>query len=182
MPHDNLAREDCWRFNAERRYGYRLTSRPAPACWPATLDSVTGDAGSSRQLSDPSSTRQRTGPGPPGVSAEVSPTSHFHTSLLQKACSAEFCPRRRGEGWSAGGMQRSQDGSGRHRRGAGVAWIHEAFLPVMRASARDEMWRISLTSRSSSRLFSIHSLQRTSSSAVRFKLTVFPRTLRVQWW
>ena len=55
-------------------------------------------------------------------------------------------------------MQRSQDGSGRHRRGAGVARIHEVFLPVMRASTRDEMWRISLTSRSSSRLFSIHSL------------------------
>ena len=56
------------------------------------------------------------------------------------------------------GMQRSQDGSGRHRRGSGVGRIHEVLLPVMRASTRDEMWRISFTSRSSSRLFSIHSL------------------------
>ncbi len=76
----------------------------------------------------------------------------------EKRVRPSFCRRRRGEGWSAGGMQRSQDGSGRHCRGAGVARIHGAFLPVMRASTRDEMWRISFTSRSSSRLLSIHSL------------------------
>ena len=78
--------------------------------------------------------------------------------LAKSVVRPSFCLRRRGEGWSAGGMQRSQDGSGRHRRGSGVGRIHEVLLPVMRASTRDEMWRISFTSRSSSRLFSIHSL------------------------
>ena len=78
--------------------------------------------------------------------------------LAKSVVRPSFCLRRRGEGWSADGMQRSQDGSGRHRRGSGVGRIHEVLLPVMRASTRDEMWRISFTSRSSSRLFSIHSL------------------------
>ena len=83
-------------------------------------------------------------------------------SLLRKACSAELCLRRRGERGSADGAQRSQDGSDRHRcRGAGDAGVHGACLPVMRASTREEMRRISFTSRSSSRLF-------------------FPRALRVQ--
>ena len=66
------------------------------------------------------------------------------------------CRRRRGEGRSAGGMQRSQDGSDRARE-AGDTGVHGACLPVMRASAREERWRISFTSRSSLRLFSIHS-------------------------
>ena len=79
-------------------------------------------------------------------------------SLLRKACSAEFRLRRRGERGSADGTQRSQDGSDRHRRrGAGDAGVHGACVPVMRASTREEMRRISFTSRSSSRLFSIHS-------------------------
>ena len=66
------------------------------------------------------------------------------------------CRRRRGEGRSAGGMQRSQDGSDRARE-AGDTGVHGACLPVMRASAREERWRMSFTSRSSLRLFSIHS-------------------------
>ena len=66
------------------------------------------------------------------------------------------CRRRRGEGRSAGGMQHSQDGSDRARE-AGDTEVHGACLPVMRASAREERWRISFTSRSSLRLFSIHS-------------------------
>ena len=49
-------------------------------------------------------------------------------------------------------------GSDRHRRlGARDVGVHGASLPVMRASTREEMCRISFTSRSSSRLFSIHS-------------------------
>ena len=82
----------------------------------------------------------------------------YREPLAKSVVRPSFCLRRRGEGWSADGMQRSQDGSGRHRRGSGVGRIHEVLLPVMRASTRDEMWRISFTSRSSSRLFSIHSL------------------------
>ncbi len=66
------------------------------------------------------------------------------------------CRRRRGEGRSAGRMQRSQDGSDRARE-AGDTGVHGVCLPVMRASAREERWRISFTSRSSLRLFSIHS-------------------------
>ena len=66
------------------------------------------------------------------------------------------CRRRRGERRSAGRMQRSQDGSDRARE-AGDTGVHGACLPVMRASAREERWRISFTSRSSLRLFSIHS-------------------------
>ena len=80
------------------------------------------------------------------------------SSLLRKACSAEFLLRPRGERGSADGTQRSQDDSDRHcGRGAGAAGVHGACLPVMRASTREEMRRISSTSRSSSRLFSIHS-------------------------
>ena len=91
------------------------------------------------------------------------------------------CPRRQGGGRSAGGMQRPLDGSDRHRaREAGDTGVHGACLPVVRASAREEMRRISLTIRSSSRLFAIHSRYRTSSSSVSFKPTVFPRALRVQ--
>ena len=91
------------------------------------------------------------------------------------------------EGRSAVGTQRLEDGGkpfvmpalppGSWRREG-----HGASLPVMRASAREEMRRISLTIRSSSRLFAIHSRYRTSSSSVSFKPTVFPRALRVQWW
>ena len=41
-------------------------------------------------------------------------------------------PKAAVEGWSTGGTQRWQDGSGRHgRRGAGVAGVHGAFLPVV---------------------------------------------------
>ena len=101
----------------------------------------------------------------------------------EKRVRPSFCLKRRGERGSADGTQRSQDGSDRHRRrGAGDAGIHGACLPVMRASTREEMRRISFTSRSSSRLFSIHSRYRPSSSSVSFKPTVFPRALRVQWW
>ena len=91
------------------------------------------------------------------------------------------------EGRSAAGTPRLEDGGkpfvmpalppGSWRREG-----HGASLPVMRASAREEMRRISLTIRSSSRLFAIHSRYRTSSSSVSFKPTVFPRALRVQWW
>ena len=102
-------------------------------------------------------------------------------SFLRKACSAEFLPEAAGRTRSADGTQRLQDGSDRHRRrGAGDAGVHGACLPVMRASTREEMRRISFTSRSSSRLFSIHSRYRPSSSSVSFKPTVFPRALRVQ--
>ena len=114
---------------------------------------------------------------------------HRTTELDDQGASCEkrvrpsFCLRRRGERGSADGTQRSQDGSDRHRRrGAGDAGVHGACLPVMRASTREEMRRISFTSRSSSRLFSIHSRYRPSSSSVSFKPTVFPRALRVQWW
>ena len=83
----------------------------------------------------------------------------FYLSLLQNPSSAGFLhPKAAVEGRSTSRRQRSQGGRGRRRRGAGVARIHGAFLPVMRASTRDETWRISFTSRSSSRLFSIHSL------------------------
>ena len=76
----------------------------------------------------------------------------------EKRVRPSFCLRRRGERGSADGKQRSQDGSDRHRRrGAGDAGVHGACLPVMRASTREEMRRISFTSRSSSRLFLIHS-------------------------
>ena len=101
----------------------------------------------------------------------------------EKRVRPSFCLRRRGERGSADGTQRSQDGSDRHRRrGAGDAGVHGACLPVMRASTCEEMRRSSFTSRSSSRLFSIHSRYRPSSSSVSFKPTVFPRALRVQWW
>ena len=77
----------------------------------------------------------------------------------EKRVRPSFCLRPRGERGSADGTQRSQDDSDRHcGRGAGAAGVHGACLPVMRASTREEMRRISSTSRSSSRLFSIHSL------------------------
>ena len=98
-----------------------------------------------------------------------------------------FYPKCHCEGRSAAGTPRLEDGGkpfvmpalppGSWRREG-----HGASLPVMRASAREEMRRISLTIRSSSRLFAIHSRYRTSSSSVSFKPTVFPRALRVQWW
>ena len=76
----------------------------------------------------------------------------------EKRVRLSFCLRPRGERGSADGTQRSQDDSDRHcGRGAGAAGVHGACLPVMRASTREEMRRISSTSRSSSRLFSIHS-------------------------
>ena len=76
----------------------------------------------------------------------------------EKRVRPSFCLRPRGERGSADGTQRSQDDSDRHcGRGAGAAGVHGACLPVMRASTREEMRRISSTSRSSSRLFSIHS-------------------------
>ena len=81
-----------------------------------------------------------------------------HGASCEKRVRPSFCLRRRGERGSADGKQRSQDGSDRHRRrGAGDEGVHGACLPVMRASTREEMRRISFTSRSSSRLFLIHS-------------------------
>ena len=83
--------------------------------------------------------------------------SHIRASC-EKRVRPSFCLRPRGERGSADGTQRSQDDSDRHcGRGAGAAGVHGACLPVMRASTREEMRRISSTSRSSSRLFSIHS-------------------------
>ena len=85
-------------------------------------------------------------------------TSCIWRASCEKRVRPSFCSRRRGERGSADGTQRSQDGSDRHRRrGAGEAGVHGACLPVMRASTREEMRRISFTSRSSSRLFWIHS-------------------------
>ena len=79
-------------------------------------------------------------------------------SLLRKPRSAEFLPEATGRARSADGAQHLQEESERHRRpGAGDAGVHGACLPVMRASTREETRRISFTSRSSSRLFSIHS-------------------------
>ena len=86
------------------------------------------------------------------------PLFHSHRASCENHVRPNFCLRRRGERGSADGTQRSQDGSDRHRRpGAGDAGVHGACLPVMRASTREETRRISFTSRSSSRLFSIHS-------------------------
>ena len=112
----------------------------------------------------------------------------FMLSLLRNRDRLGFLyPKCHCEGRSAVGTQRLEDGGkpfvmpalapGSWRREG-----HGASLPVMRASAREEMRRISLTIRSSSRLFAIHSRYRTSSSSVSFKPTVFPRALRVQWW
>ena len=81
-----------------------------------------------------------------------------HGASCEKRVRPSFCLRPRGERGSADGTQRSQDDSDRHcGRGVGAAGVHGACLPVMRASTREEMRRISSTSRSSSRLFSIHS-------------------------
>ena len=112
----------------------------------------------------------------------------FYWSLLRNRDRLGFLyPKCHCEGRSAAGTPRLEDGGkpfvmpalppGSWRREG-----HGASLPVMRASAREEMRRISLTIRSSSRLFAIHSRYRTSSSSVSFKPTVFPRALRVQWW
>ena len=82
----------------------------------------------------------------------------YNRASCEKRVRPSFCLRPRGERGSADGTQRSQDDSDRHcGRGAGAAGVHGACLPVMRASTREEMRRISSTSRSSSRLFSIHS-------------------------
>ena len=82
----------------------------------------------------------------------------YFRASCEKRVRPSFCLRPRGERGSADGTQRSQDDSDRHcGRGAGAAGVHGACLPVMRASTREEMRRISSTSRSSSRLFSIHS-------------------------
>ena len=92
------------------------------------------------------------------VPAEEERTRVHHRASCEKRVRPSFCLRRRGERGSADGKQRSQGGSDRHRRrGAGDAGVHGACLPVMRASTREEMRRISFTSRSSSRLFLIHS-------------------------
>ena len=86
------------------------------------------------------------------------PFSRGRRASCEKRVRPSFCLRPRGERGSADGTQRSQDDSDRHcGRGAGAAGVHGACLPVMRASTREEMRRISSTSRSSSRLFSIHS-------------------------
>ena len=85
-------------------------------------------------------------------------TASAGDASCEKRVRPSFCLRPRGERGSADGTQRSQDDSDRHcGRGAGAAGVHGACLPVMRASTREEMRRISSTSRSSSRLFSIHS-------------------------
>ena len=90
--------------------------------------------------------------------AEPTRNGPNNRASCEKRVRPSFCLRRRGERGSADGKQRSQGGSDRHRRrGAGDAGVHGACLPVMRASTREEMRRISFTSRSSSRLFLIHS-------------------------
>ena len=129
--------------------------------------------------------RAPTSPLDPALRTGSTPPTEINVdgASCEKRVRPSFCLRRRGERGSADGTQRSQDGSDRHRRrGAGDAGVHGACLPVMRASTCEEMRRISFTSRSSSRLFSIHSRYRPSSSSVSFKPTVFPRALRVQWW
>ena len=91
-------------------------------------------------------------------SGKYSPWPTNSRASCEKRVRPSFCLRPRGERRSADGTQRSQDDSDRHcGRGAGAAGVHGACLPVMRASTREEMRRISSTSRSSSRLFSIHS-------------------------
>ena len=88
----------------------------------------------------------------------VEAVAQYKRASCEKRVRPSFCLRPRGERGSADGTQRSQDDSDRHcGRGAGAAGVHGACLPVMRASTREEMRRISSTSRSSSRLFSIHS-------------------------
>ena len=99
---------------------------------------------------------------PPRLVAYAVGNWHLTLSVVGASCEKRvrpsFCLRPRGERGSADGTQRSQDDSDRHcGRGAGAAGVHGACLPVMRASTREEMRRISSTSRSSSRLFSIHS-------------------------
>ena len=123
------------------------------------------------------------------IEVESLPTTlESQESLLRNRDRLGFLyPKCHCEGRSAAGTPRLEDGGkpfvmpalppGSWRREG-----HGASLPVMRASAREEMRRISLTIRSSSRLFAIHSRYRTSSSSVSFKPTVFPRALRVQWW
>ena len=63
----------------------------------------------------------------------------------------DFLPEAAGRARSANGTLRSR------RRGATDAAVQGTSRPVMRASTREEMSRISVTIRSSSRLFSIHS-------------------------
>ena len=63
----------------------------------------------------------------------------------------DFLPEAAGRARSADGTLRSR------RRGATDAAVQGTSRPVMRASTREEMSRISVTIRSSSRLFSIHS-------------------------
>ena len=103
--------------------------------------------------------RRRTARAKPATGNFRSPTLVFSCrASCEKRVRPSFCLRPRGERGSADGTQRSQDDSDRHcGRGAGAAGVHGACLPVMRASTREEMRRISSTSRSSSRLFSIHS-------------------------
>ena len=140
------------------------------------------------------------GPLPPGL--QLSRLYSLHIDFTQACASADWrdwlasllrnrdrlgflYPKCHCEGRSAVGTQGLEDGGkpfvmpalppGSWRREG-----HGASLPVMRASAPEEMRRISLTIRSSSRLFAIHSRYRTSSSSVSFKPTVFPRALRVQ--
>ena len=72
-------------------------------------------------------------------------------SLLQNRRSAGFLPEAAGRARSAGGTLRSR------RCGATDAAVQGTSRPVMRASTCEEMSRISVTIRSSSRLFSIHS-------------------------
>ena len=93
-----------------------------------------------------------------GQLSGIRPPASERRASCEKRVRPSFCLRPRGERGSADGTQRSQDDSDRHcGRGAGAAGVHGACLPVMRASTREEMRRISSTSRSSSRLFSIHS-------------------------
>ena len=113
--------------------------------------------GRTRPQSAPSTPPSRLGAGRCG-----SGRSRYDAAVERASCEKRvrpsFCLRPRGERGSADGTQRSQDDSDRHcGRGAGAAGVHGACLPVMRASTREEMRRISSTSRSSSRLFSIHS-------------------------
>ena len=118
-----------------------------------------------RRRSSSGGRQVRCGPAGRSWRVQVPPPNGGQSSVIvdegascEKRVRPSFCLRRRGERGSADGKQRSQDGSDRHRRrGAGDAGVHGACLPVMRASTREEMRRISFTSRSSSRLFLIHS-------------------------
>ena len=116
------------------------------------------------------------------LAAAYPETNEDQRASCEIVIGSDFLPERPMEGRrSEVETQRSGDGDSRRRqRGAGDAGVHGACLPVMKVRAREETRRISVTIRSSSRLFAIHSRYRTRSSSVSLKPTVFPRALRVQ--